>query len=84
MDLASLSLIELKQQAKGRKIKQYYIMKKAQLLQLLNLPEIPLAVRMEKFTIHELRDEAKRRGIRGFWALRRDRLMELLYPTSDA
>ena len=76
----SLSLVELKQLAKERRIKQYYIMKRAQLIQLLSMKELPEALRVEKMTIHELREEAKRRGMRGFWALRRDKLVQTLFP----
>jgi hypothetical protein len=82
--LSSLPLVELKQLAKGRRIKQYYIMKRATLIQILGLPELPEALRREKLTIHQLRDEAKRKGVRGFWTLHRDELMTLLYPPESA
>jgi hypothetical protein len=82
MDLHTLSLVELKQQAKGRRIKQYYIMKRHQLIQLLSLPELPHSLVLEKLTIVQLREEAKSRGIRGFWGLSRDELLEMLYPSS--
>jgi hypothetical protein len=82
MDLHTLSLVELKQKAKGRRIKQYYIMKRHQLIQLLSLPELPHDLVLEKLTILQLRDEAKKRGIRGFWSLSRGELLELLYPSS--
>lgn len=75
-----LSLVELKQLAKQRRIKQYYIMKRIQLIQLLSMPELPPAIKIEKMTIHQLRDEARRKGLRGYWSLRRDRLVELLFP----
>lgn len=75
-----MSLMELKQAAKGRRIKHYYVLKRIQLIQLLSMKELPEALRIEKLTIHELRDEARRRGLRGFWLLRRDRLVELLFP----
>jgi hypothetical protein len=80
MDYTTLSLVELKQHAKGRKIKQYYIMKRVQLIQLLSLNELPKALIIEKMTIGELREEARRKGLRGFWALRRDALVSLLFP----
>ena len=76
-----MSLVELKQQAKGRRIKQYYIMKRLQLIQLLSLPELPQTLVLEKMTIVELREEAKTRGIRGFWGLSRGDLLEMLYPS---
>ena len=76
----SMSLVELKHAAKGRKIKQYYIMKRVQLIQLLAMNELPEELKLEKMTIHELREEAKRRGLRGFWTLRREQLVNLLFP----
>ena len=75
-----LSLPELKQIACARHIKQYYILKRADLIHLLTLPELPASYRIEKMTIHELRDEAKKRNLRGFWGLRRERLVGLLFP----
>ena len=78
--LSTLSLVDLKQLAKGRRIKQYYIMKRHQLIQLLALPELPESYRREKLTIVELREEAKRKGIRGFWNLHKEELLNLLYP----
>ncbi len=82
MDLHTLSLVELKQRAKGRRIKQYYIMKRHQLIQILSLPELPHQLVLEKLTILQLRDEAKSRGIRGFWGLSRGELLDMLHPTS--
>lgn len=75
-----LSLPELKQIARARHIKQYYILKRADLIHLLTLAELPASYRIEKMTIHELRDEAKKRNLRGFWGLRRERLVGLLFP----
>jgi hypothetical protein len=80
--MEALSLAELKRLAKGRGIKHYYIMRRAQLLQLLAMPELPKSFRYEKMTIRELRDEAKRRGLRGFWRLSREELLGYLYPDS--
>lgn len=77
---SQMSLVELKQAAKGRRIKQYYIMKRVQLIELLSLKELPQTLKIEKMTIHELRDEARRRGMRGFWNLRREDLVALLFP----
>jgi len=79
--MESMSIIELKQMAKQRRIKQYYILKRAQLLQLLSMSELPKSFIVEKMTIGELRDEAKRKGLRGFWTLRREQLVHLLFPT---
>lgn len=78
--LSTLSLVDLKKQAKGRRIKQYYIMKRVQLIQLLSLPELPTSFVLEKLTIQQLRDEAKSKGIRGFWTLSRGDLLTLLHP----
>ena len=75
-----MQLSELKKLAKGRGIKHYYMRPKDELLRLLNAPEIPMEVRLQKKTIQELRKEAKERGIRGFWPLPRQELLELLYP----
>lgn len=81
--LSTLSLVDLKQLAKGRRIKQYYIMKRHQLIQILSLPELPEQMRREKLTIQELREEAKRKGVRGFWSLHREDLLNLLYPPQE-
>lgn len=79
--MESMSILELKQLAKQRRIKQYYILKRAQLLQLLSMSELPKSFIVEKMTIGELREEAKRKGLRGFWTLRREQLVQLLFPT---
>ena len=83
MDYQSMSLIELKQAAKGRRIKQYYIMKRHELIEVLSLNELPFEMKLEKMTIIELREEAKRRGIKGFWGLNRDGLVQMLYPRNE-
>lgn len=75
-----MSLVELKQHAKDRRIKQYYVMKRLQLIQLLSMNELPMSYKLEKKTIHELREEAKAKGLRGFWNLHRENLLALLYP----
>jgi hypothetical protein len=82
-NLDSMSLAELKKQAKGRGIKQYYIMKKDDLLALLKLPEIPLKYRIEKMTITELRNLAKERGLHGFWGLSKSDLTKLLFSDQE-
>lgn len=66
--------------AKGRRIKQYYIMKRHQLIQLLALPELPETLRLEKLTIKELREQAKAKGLHGFWSVHREDLLRELYP----
>lgn len=82
--MESLSLVELKQLAKTRRIKQYYILKRVQLIQLLSMAELPKSFIIEKMTIGQLREEAKRKGVRGFWTLRREQLVELLFPAEVA
>ena len=82
-NLTSLSLVELKQLAKGRRIKQYYILKRLQLIKLLSLSELPETYKIEKMTIHELRAAAKEKGIRGFWSLHREELVSLLFPNYE-
>jgi len=77
---ADMSLVELKQAAKDRRIKQYYIMKRADLVRLLSMKVLPESYRIEKTTIHQLREEARGKGIRGVWKLSRDRLVDLLFP----
>ena len=81
--MESMSIIELKQLAKDRRIKQYYIMRRAQLIQLLSLEQLPSAMILEKKTIIELREEAKQKGLRGFWRLTRAEILDLLYPNSQ-
>ena len=80
LPMESMSIIELKQLAKERRIKQYYIMRRTQLIQLLSMNELPKALILEKKTIVELREEAKQKGLRGFWRLSRAEILDLLYP----
>jgi len=74
-----MTLIELKQAAKGRGIKMYYVMKHAELARLLSLPELPMEMKVQKKTIRQLREEAKARGEKGVWKYTRAELVELLY-----
>jgi hypothetical protein len=83
MEYTTMSLVELKQHAKERRIKQYYVMKRIQLIQLLSMQELPMSYKLEKKTIHQLREEAKAKGIRGFWSLHRENLLALLYPAQQ-
>ena len=78
--MESMSLLELKQLAKAKRIKQYYIMRRAQLIELLSMEALPQTLVLEKMTVTELRDEAKRRGMRGFWRRSKEELLQLLYP----
>lgn len=81
--MESLSLVDLKKLAKERRIKQYYIMRRSQLLEILVLPELPRELVLEKKTIVQLRQEAKDRGLRGFWRMTREELLRLLYPEAE-
>ena len=86
MDYSTLSLIELKQAAKKRGgIKQYYIKRKEELIEILSLSELPVEMQIQKKTIKTLREEAKSRGIRGkhIWSMKRDELVELLYSRGE-
>jgi hypothetical protein len=79
----TLSLVELKKLAKELKIKQYYIKKRAELLQILNMKELPIKFKLEKMTMQELRALAKERDMRGFWGLSKNKLLELLFPSHN-
>jgi hypothetical protein len=81
--LSSMSLVELKKLAKERRIKQYYIKKRAELIDLLALPELPFKFKLEKMTIKQLRELAKERGLRAFWGLSRDQLMKILFTDEN-
>jgi len=78
-----MSLMALKKVAKGRRIKQYYVLPKAKLVELLAMPELPKKYKIEKMTIMELRDIAKERGLRGFWSLNKEDLTRTLFPKDD-
>jgi hypothetical protein len=82
MDYHSMSLAELKQVARDRtpKIKKYYIIPRAKLIELLTMENLPQSFIIEKKTIHELRKEAQTKNLPNIWNLKRSELMELLYP----
>jgi hypothetical protein len=80
MDVHTASIVELKKLAKERKIKQYYIMKRVDLIRLLTMKELPEQYVIEKLTIHQLRDQAKLQNIPRIYKLNRDALVTLLYP----
>ena len=82
-NISDMSLIELKQLAKTKRIKQYYIMKRAELIDILMMEELPFKYRMEKMTITEMRAIAKQRGMRGFWGLSKDQLAAKLFSSHD-
>lgn len=78
-----MELPELKAIAKKHepKIKHYYIMSRAQLIQVLLLDKLPDKMILEKKTLKQLQAEAKERNIPKVWSFRRHELMEILYPT---
>lgn len=78
-----MELIELKALAKERrpKIKHYYIMSRAQLIQVLLMDKLPEKMILEKKTLKVLQAEAKAKDIPKVWSLRRHELLEILYPT---
>lgn len=78
-----MSLVDLKKIAKERRIKQYYIKKRDELISLLKMDELPFHFTLEKMTIAELREQAKEKGLRGFWSLHRDDLIKVLYPNQS-
>jgi len=83
MDYHSMELTELKAIAKEHtpKIKHYYIMSRAQLIQVLLMDKLPEKMILEKKTLKVLQAEAKAKNIPKVWSLRRHELMEILYPT---
>jgi hypothetical protein len=83
MNYDSMSLVELKQFAKTRRIKMYYTKKRVELIRLLSMPDLPDSFKIEKLTIVQLRQEAKERGMRGFWGLSREDMVKLLYPSGE-
>jgi hypothetical protein len=82
MDYHTMSLAELKLVARDRtpKIKKYYLIPRAKLIELLLMDTLPESFIIEKKTIHELRKEAQTRKLPNIWNLKRSELMELLYP----
>ena len=83
LNIESMSLVELKQFAKTKKIKQYYIMKRADLIEILTMKELPFKYTLEKMTITEMRNLAKERGMRGFWSLSKNQLSEKLFTSHN-
>lgn len=81
--MENLSLVELKKIAKERRIKQYYIMKKDDLIRLLNMDSLPFKYTLEKMTITQLRAVAKERGMKGFWGFSKEKLSAILFPPND-
>ena len=84
-DLNSLPLSALKKLVvqRGIKLKQYYILPKAELVRILSMPELPSRYKIEKMTIIELREVAKTRELRGFWGLNKEQLTRMLFPEEN-
>ena len=84
MDYHTMSLNELKQIAKNHnpKIKQYYIKKRHELIEILSMTKFPDSYILDKKKRSELIEEAKERGFEKVWNLKRSELIELLYPSS--
>jgi hypothetical protein len=80
MDVHTSSIVELKKLAKDRKIKQYYIMKRVELIRLLTMQNLPEQYVIEKLTIHQLREQAKVQNIPRIYKLNREALVTILYP----
>jgi len=80
MDYHLLEYSELKLEAKERRIKMYYVMRKAQLIYLLSMKELPEKYIVEKKTIKQLKEEARARGIPQVYLLHRQALVDVLYP----
>lgn len=80
-----MSLVDLKKAAKNHvpKIKQYYTMKRHELIQILTMNEFPEELIIEKKKISELRKEAIEKKYPNVWSLKRAELVELLYPSPN-
>ena len=78
-----MSLPELKAQAKAHipKIKRYYILPRAILIEILLKDKFPDDMILEKKTLKSLQEEAKLKNIPRIWSMRRAELLEVLYPT---
>jgi hypothetical protein len=81
MDYHSMDIVDLKYHARLLNIKQYYIKRKAELIQILSYKSLPEKYILEKKTILELRDEARVRGFGGILKMSRQQLIDILYPT---
>lgn len=80
MNYHMMEYSELKQEAKAKRIKLYYVMRKAQLIQILCTNPLPEKYRVEKMKIGELKEQARARGFLAVYKLNRASLVELLYP----
>ena len=78
--MESMEYAELKQLAKERRIKKYYVMPKAELVKLLSMPELPQTYAIAKKTYKELLKEAQEKNIVRSWTKTKQELIEILYP----
>jgi hypothetical protein len=78
-----MSLPELKALAKDHKpkIKHYYIMPRAVLIEVLMKDKFDEKMILEKKTLKQLQAEAKAKNIPKVWSFRRAELIDILYPT---
>lgn len=84
MDYHQMTLPELKALAKDHepKIKHYYIMPRALLIEILMKDKLDKKMIIEKKTLKQLQAEAKEKGIPRVWKFRRAELVEILYPSN--
>lgn len=84
MDYHQMTLPELKALAKDHepKIKHYYIMPRAMLIEILMKDKFDQKMIVDKKTLKQLQAEAKSRGIPKVWSFRRAELVDILYPTT--
>jgi hypothetical protein len=78
--METMEYAELKQLAKERRIKKYYVMPKAELVRLLSMPELPQTYAIAKKTYKELLKEAQEKNIARSWTKTKQELIEILYP----
>jgi hypothetical protein len=58
-------------------------MKRADLIEILTMKELPFKYTLEKMTITEMRMLAKERGMRGFWSLSKSQLSDKLFASHN-
>jgi hypothetical protein len=78
----NLTLAELKQLARDHepRIKMYYVLPKARLLELLTMETLPEEMVIAKTPLYKLRNEARRQGHVNVWKMKRADVLTLLYP----
>ena len=83
MDYHNMCLKDLKKHAKNHtpRIKQYYIKKRHELIEIFTMTKFPDSYVLDKKTRSELINEAKEKGFEKLWNLKRSDLIDLLYPS---